>query len=165
MASKRTDPYHALREDLVGLLKGGHAHLDFDSAVADLPSRLYGAKVEHQPHTPWRLIEHIRIAQWDILEFVRNPKHQSPPWPEGYWPKEDAPKDSSAWTRSVQSYRTDLTDLQELVADPANDLLAPLPHGQGQTLAREAMLAADHTAYHLGQLVTLRRALGAWKEP
>jgi hypothetical protein len=114
------------------------------------------------PHTPWRLLEHLRIAQWDILEFSRNPRHVSPPFPDGYWPTGDAPPESAGWDRSVAAFRADLQAMQDLVADPATDLFAPLAHGDGQTILREALLMADHNAYHLGQLVVLRRALGAW---
>jgi hypothetical protein len=152
----------ALREHMLYLLKGGGAHLDFDAAVADLPAELRGAKPAGVPHTPWRLLEHMRIAQWDILEFSRNPGHVSPPFPEGYWPRGDAPPDEGAWEKSVAAFRADLRAMRDLVADPATDLLAPLPHGQGQTVLREALLVADHNAYHLGQFVVVRRALGAW---
>ena len=154
----------ALREHLLYLLKGGGAHLDFDKAIAGLPAELRGAKPEGVPHTPWRLLEHMRIAQRDILEFSRDARHASPPWPEGYWPSGDAPPDEQAWDRSVAAFRADLKAMQDLVADPATDLLAPLPHGQGQTALREALLVADHNAYHLGQLVIVRRLLGAWKD-
>ena len=152
----------ALREHLLSLLRGGGAHLSFDDAIADLPAELRGAKVSGGPHTPWRLLEHLRLAQWDILEFSRNPKHVSPSFPEGYWPQSDAPPDEAAWDRSVASFRADLKAMQALVADPATDLFARIPHGEGQTILREALLVADHNAYHLGQLVMLRRALGAW---
>jgi uncharacterized damage-inducible protein DinB len=158
----RTDRDQLLREHLLELLKSGGAHLGFDQAVADLPAKLYGAKAPDQPHTPWRLVEHMRIVQWDILEFACDPRHQSPSWPEGYWPSGDGPDKPAAWNKSIRQFRSDLAALQKLVSDPEQDLLVPLPHGQGQTLAREAMLAADHTAYHVGQLVMLRRALGAW---
>jgi hypothetical protein len=162
--STQTDRDQLLREHLLELLKGGGAHVTFDAAVADLPAKLYGAKAPNQPHTPWRLIEHMRIAQWDILEFIRNPAHQSPSWPDGYWPSGDAPAKSSDWNTSIRQFRKDLSALQDLVSDPSRELLVPLPHGQGQTLAREAMLAADHNAYHLGQLVLLRRALDTWQD-
>jgi hypothetical protein len=152
----------ALRDHLLYLLRGGGAHVDFDAAVADLPPELRGARAAGQPHTPWRLLEHLRIAQWDILEFSRDPRHVSPPFPAGYWPAGDAPPDAGAWDRSVSAFRADLKAMQELVADPATDLFAPIPHGQGQTVLREALLVADHNAYHLGQLVLLRRLLGAW---
>ncbi len=153
-----------LREHLIYLLKGGGAHLDFDQAIAGLPAELRGTKPPGVPHTPWRLLEHLRIAQWDILEFTRNPRHVSPPWPEGYWPAADAPPDDEAWDRSVAAFRADLRAMQDLVADPATDLFTPLPHGEGQTALREALLVADHNAYHLGQLVMVRRLLGAWGE-
>jgi uncharacterized damage-inducible protein DinB len=153
-----------LREHLLYLLKGGGAHLNFDKAIADLPAELRGAKPPGVPHTPWRLLEHLRIAQWDILEFTRNPRHVSPPWPEGYWPDGDAPPDDGAWDQSAAAFRADLRAMQDLVTDPATDLFTPLPHGEGQTALREALLVADHNAYHLGQLVVVRRLLGAWEE-
>ena len=159
-----TDQTAALREHLLTLLRGGEAHLDFEKAIADLPARLRGAKPPGEPHTPWRLLEHLRIAQWDILEFARNPRHVSPPWPDGYWPAGDAPPDAASWDRSVEAFRRDLRAMQDLVADPATDLFAPIPHGKGQTILREALLLADHNAYHIGQLIVIRRALGAWPE-
>ena len=153
---------NALREHVRYLLQGGGAHLDFDTAVDGLPPELRGAKPAGIPHTPWRLVEHMRIAQWDILEFSRNPKHVSPTFPDGYWPDGDAPPDAAAWDASVTVFRADLQAMQTLVADPATELFAPIPHGDGQTILREASLVADHNAYHLGQLVVVRRALGAW---
>ena len=154
----------ALRQHLVNLLRGKHAHLDFDTVIAGLPARLRGVKPKGLPFTAWRLLEHMRIAQWDILEFSRNPKHVSPEFPEGYWPKGDAPASASAWKTSVKRFRADLDAMQALVADPSTDLFARIPHGEGQAILREALLVADHNAYHLGQLVLLRRLLGAWKE-
>jgi hypothetical protein len=154
----------ALRDHLLYLLRSGGAHLDFEKAIADLPAALRGGKPAGQPHTPWRLVEHMRIAQWDILEFSRNPKHVSPKFPEGYWPKGDAPADEAAWDRSVAAFRADLRAMQDLVANPATDLFATIPHGEGQTILREALLIADHNAYHLGQLVIVRRLLGCWPE-
>ena len=159
-----TDQMAALREHVLYLLRGGGAHLDFEKAIAGLPPELRGAKLPGQPHTPWRLLEHLRIAQWDILRFCVDPKHVSPAFPEGYWPPGDAPPDPAAWDRSVEAFRADLRAVQGLVADPATDLYAPLPHGQGQTAMREALLVADHNAYHLGQLVIVRRLLGAWRD-
>ena len=154
--------HQAIREHAVYLLQGGGAHLNFDAAVADLPPAFQGAKVDRVPHTAWRLVEHMRICLWDILAFSRNPNHVSPPWPEGYWPPEDAPPTATAWDESVAAYRADLQAMIDLVSDPNIDPLAPLPSGDGQTIFREALLAADHAAYHLGQLVLLRRALGVW---
>ena len=154
----------SLRDHLLYLLKGGGAHLNFDKAIAGLPAKLRGAKPPGVPHTPWRLLEHLRIAQWDILEFTRDPQHVSPSFPEGYWPAGDAPPNDAAWDQSVAAFRADLKAMQDLVADPATDLFTPLPHGDGQTVLREALLVADHNAYHLGQLVMVRRLLGAWEE-
>jgi hypothetical protein len=160
----KADQVKSLREHLLYLLRDGGAHLDFEKAVAGLPAGLRGVRPPNVPHTPWRLLEHLRIAQWDILEFTRNPRHVSPPFPEGYWPAGDTPPDAAAWDRSMAAFRADLKAMQDLVADPATDLFTPLPHGQGQTVLREALLVADHNAYHLGQLVVVRRALGAWPE-
>ncbi len=152
----------ALREHLLYLLRGGGAHLGFDDAIADLPKELRGAKPQGVPHTPWRLLEHMRICQWDILEFSRNPGHVSPEFPDGYWPNDDAPPTTEAWDNSIQAFRADLQAMQDLVADPDTDLFAAIPHGDGQTILRESLLVADHNAYHLGQLVVVRRCLGAW---
>jgi hypothetical protein len=159
-----TDQMASLREHLLYLLGGVGAHLDFEKAISALPAELRGARPAGQPHTSWRLLEHLRIAQWDILRFCIDPQHVSPEWPDGYWPNGDAPPDAGAWDRSVESFRSDLRAMRELVADPASDLFAPLPHGQGQTLLREALLVADHNSYHLGQFVLVRRLLGAWNE-
>jgi len=153
-----------MRQHVLDLLRGGNAHTDFDTAVANLPSNLRGKKVKGAPHTAWQLLEHLRIANWDILEFSRNPKHVSPKWPDGYWPKTEAPHSPAAWNNSVRSFRADLKAMAKLVADKKIDLFARIPHGDGQTLLREALLMADHNAYHVGQLVLLRRLLGAWKE-
>lgn len=160
----RPDQTQQLREHLLYLLRGGGAHLDFDAAIADLPPALRGVRPNQLPHSPWQLLEHLRIAQWDILEFSRSAQHVSPKFPEGYWPRSDAPPDPAAWDRSVAAFRADLQAMQDLVADPATDLFTPLAHGQGQTILREAQLVADHNAYHLGQLVVVRRLLGAWHE-
>jgi hypothetical protein len=154
----------ALRKQLLELLNGGNAHLNFDAAIADLPVALRGVRPDRVPHSPWRLLEHMRIAQWDILEFSRNPRHVSPKWDKEYWPEGDAPPDSTAWEKSVDAFRADLQAMKDLVSDPGTDLFAPIPHGQGQTILREALLVADHNAYHLGQLVVVRRLLGAWPE-
>jgi hypothetical protein len=152
-----------LRDHLLYLLKGGGAHTKFEDVVADFPANLRGKKVASLPHTAWMLLEHMRIAQWDVLEFSRDRKHVSPDWPAGYWP-EEAPPDAAAWDKSIKSFQKDLKVLQALVASPKTDLYSPLPWGDGQTVLREALLVADHNAYHLGQLVTLRRLLGSWRE-
>src|SRR5262249_9158179 len=121
-----------------------------------------GKKPAGFPHSAWMLLEHMRIAQWDILDFSRNAKYESLEWPEGYWPKSEAPPSDSAWEKSVRDFREDLKEMVELVSDPKTDLFAKIPWGDGQTILREALLIADHNAYHLGQLVDVRRLLGAW---
>ena len=152
-----------LRKHLIELLEGKSAHVDFDAAVAGFPLKRAGEKPAGAPYSAWSLIEHMRLAQWDILEFSRNPKHVSPDWPEGYWPRAEAPPNAAAWRESIRAFRADLRAMQKLIASPAADLFAPIPHGQGQTLLREAMLVADHNSYHLGEFVLLRRLLGEWK--
>jgi hypothetical protein len=152
-----------VRKHALELLKGKSAHVDFEATVAKFPVKRAGEKPARAPYSAWQLLEHMRIAQRDILEFSRNPKHVSPPWPEGYWPRTDAPPKDTDWSRSVRSFRADLKAMMDLVADPASDLLARIPHGEGQTLLREALLVADHNSYHLGQLLMLRRLLGEWK--
>jgi hypothetical protein len=153
----------SLREHLVYLLAGKGAHLDFDAAVADMPPALRGVRPAGLPHSAWELLEHLRIAQWDILEFSRNAKHVSPDWPSGYWPAAAAPPDAAAWDKSVAAFHRDLAAMRQLVEDPRTDLYARIPHGEDQTILREALLVADHNAYHLGQLVLVRQLLGAWK--
>lgn len=152
----------SLRQLLIDLLSGGNAHARFGDAVSGIPAKLRGRKPEGLPHTAWMLLEHIRIAQWDILEFSRNPKHVSPKWPEGYWPGEDAPPSATAWNASIKKCQRDVKVMEDLVRNPKTDLFAKIPWGDGQTILREALLIADHNAYHVAQLVDLRRLLGAW---
>jgi hypothetical protein len=153
-----------LREQLVYLLKGGGAHVHFDDALDGLPVNKRGAFAEGLPHTPWQLLEHMRLAQWDILEFSRDPKHVSPEFPEGYWPKSPSPGSDAEWHKGVGSFKKDLREMIRLVENPRTNLLEPIGHGQGQTILREALLLADHNAYHLAQMVYLRRALHIWPE-
>jgi hypothetical protein len=152
-----------LRGHLLILLQGKEAHANFEAAVKGLPDKLRGKRPKGAEHSPWELLEHLRIAQWDILEFVRNPKHVSPEWPSGYWPKSPAPPYAKAWSKSVGSFRRDLAAISRLVKDDKTDLFRKIPHEEGQTVLREVLLVADHTSYHLGQLVLVRRLLGAWK--
>jgi len=161
--SMADDRNAALRQHVLKLLTGGHAHATFEDAVKGLPPKLRGAKPENFPHTAWMILEHLRTAQWDILEFSRNGKHQSPKWPEGYWPKTEAPPGAEAWSRSVAEFEADLKAMEDLVKDPKTDLFAKIPWGDGQTILREALLLADHNAYHIAQVVDVRRLLGAWK--
>jgi len=153
----------ALREHLLYLLNGGGAHAGFDAAIADLPVALRGKRPKEAEHSPWEILEHMRLAQSDILEFSRDPKHASPDWPGGYWPKTQAPPNASAWNKSVKAFQADLKAMCDLVENPSTKLYARIPHGDGQTILREALLIADHNAYHLGELVLVRRLLGAWK--
>jgi uncharacterized damage-inducible protein DinB len=152
----------ALREQLAKVIDWNEAHADFHAAVDDFPPKLRGRVPEGLPYSAWQLLEHIRLALWDILEFSRDARHKSPAWPEGYWPKAAEPPSADAWDKSVKAVDEHVAAMRELVSDPSRDLFVPLPHGTGQTLLREALLVADHNAYHLGQLVLLRRALGAW---
>lgn len=154
----------ALREHLAHLLKGGEAHLHFMDALEGFPPQKRGTYANGLPHTGWQLLEHARIAQRDILEFSRNPRHVSPEFPEGYWPKTPAPKTDEEWTDSVWTFRRDLREMVRLVENPRTDLYAKIAHGQGQTILRETLVLADHNSYHLGQLVDLRRALGTWPQ-
>lgn len=152
----------ALREHVLYLLGGGGAHAKFTDVIRHLPAKLRGVKSENLPHTAWMLLEHMRLAQWDILEFSRNSKHASPAWPRGYWPKSEAPANAAAWEKSVKEFRADLKAMMQLVEDPKTDLFARIPWGDGQTILREALLVADHNAYHLAQILDVRRLLGAW---
>lgn len=151
-----------LREHLVKLLEGGEAHADLQHAFSELPEAQRGVKPAGAPHSPWQLLEHLRIAQWDILEFSWNPKHVSPQFPEGYWPVSEEPPGAEAWDKSVATVQRDLAAMKKLIGNPKTDLFAPIAHGDGQTILREALVLADHNAYHLGQAVLLRRLLGAW---
>ena len=150
-----------IRKHLSALLDMEGAHIGFDEIVRNWPHELRGVKTNSAPHSAWQLLEHMRIAQWDILEFCRDAAHVSPAWPDGYWPASDTPPDNHAWDNSIKSFRRDLAEMKKLISDPARDLYAEIPHGEGQTLLREALLVADHNSYHLGQLMFFRKMLGA----
>lgn len=154
-------PTTSLRQSLANLLRMKGAHLSLHEAVTDFPVHLRGVKPPGAPHSAWQLLEHMRIAQEDILDFSRNPDYKEKKFPDDYWPAEEAPATPEAWDASVEQFKSDLKEIQELVADTKHDLLAAIPHGKGQTLLREALLVADHNAYHLGQLVFLRKMLEA----
>lgn len=152
-----------LRDHVLAVLDGESAHAGFSRVIGDWPEELQGVRADGLPHTGWQLLEHLRIAQRDILDYSRDPDHESPRWPEGYWPDDPAPPSPRAWPDSVELFRLDLGAMREMVADPGRDLLEPFPWiADGPTLLREALLLADHNAYHLGQMVDLRRALGCW---
>jgi uncharacterized damage-inducible protein DinB len=152
-----------LRERLVELLRSTHAHAGLEAALEGLPAEQRGARPPGQPHTVWRLFEHLRIAQWDILEFSRDASHVSPQWPAGYWPAADAPASEAEWDEARERYERDLEAFCALLRDPASDLFKPFPWGSGQNLLREALVLADHQAYHVGQIVLLRQLLGSWR--
>ena len=155
----------SLREHVLHLLRGGSAHLSFDKAITGIPVALRGAKPAGNSHSPWRLLEHMRLCQWDILEYCRNAEHVSPDFPDGYWPIGDAPPSDEAWDQSIAMFHSDLKQIEALVGDQEIDLLAQIPHGEpGHTILREALIVADHNAYHLGQMIIVRRALGAWDD-
>ncbi len=155
----------ALRTEVQQLLQGRMAHIAFEKAVANFPEDLRGKKPRGLPYSPWQQLEHMRICQWDILEYIRDPQHVSPSWPEGYWPGEASPS-PTAWAKSVKAFQADRQALLDMAADPATNLLGPIPADpkEGPTILHELLLAAEHNAYHLGQLVVLRRLLGAWQE-
>jgi hypothetical protein len=148
-----------LRKHLLDLLRMKGAHLSFEETVERFPVELRGIKPKGAPHTPWQLLEHMRIAQWDILDFSRNPDYKEMKFPDDYWPKTEGPPDGAAWDESIQQFQQDLKAMEKLISDPHLDLTARLPHGTGQTLLREALLVADHNAYHIGQLVLVRKML------
>jgi hypothetical protein len=163
-----TDPDKSIREHVVALLTQGNAHVTFDDAVKALAPKFRGVRPQSAhgpllPYSAWELLEHIRIAQWDILDFSRNPKYKTMKWPEGYWPKSPEPPTATAWDKSIKEVKSDLKEMVALVNNPKTDLYAEIPWGDGQTILREALLIADHNAYHVGELIAVRRALGAWK--
>jgi uncharacterized damage-inducible protein DinB len=151
-----------LRQHLISAIEGSQAHADFASAVKDFPEVHRGKKPAGASHSAWQLLEHLRLAQHDILEFSRDSTHQSPKWPEGYWPNEPTPPTPTAWDESIASFHKDRKAFLNLLSDPETDLYAPFPHGDGQTLLREALLILDHNSYHTGQLIMLRVELGLW---
>jgi uncharacterized damage-inducible protein DinB len=158
------DEDRAIRKELMEFLSGGNAHASIDDAVKDFPPSLYAKKPAGAPHTAWQLLEHIRITLDDLLEFCRNPDYRAPKWPDGYWPKKDTPESAEAWNTSVKALKRDSQEFEKLLKSNDVDLTAKIPWGEGQTILREILLAGDHTSYHVGQLIMLRKQLGAWKE-
>jgi hypothetical protein len=151
-----------VREQLLALLSGGNAHMSFEQAVADFPAEYFNTKPPNITYTPWHILEHLRIAQWDILEFIRNPAHVSPQWPEGYWPHPAETTDQEGWKKTVNAFLSDLGTLQDIVKDPATDLYAQIPHAPGYTIFREILVVSDHNAYHIGEFGVLRQVMGTW---
>ena len=150
-----------LIEEVIRLLEGGGAHATLKDALKDLPPNLRGVKPNNLPYSIWQLAEHIRIAQWDMLKFSKDGSHQSPKWPDDYWPKEAQPADDAAWDKTIEQINADMTSFIELLK--TGDIYEKIPHGDGQTILREALQMADHNAYHTSEIILLRRLLGAWK--
>ena len=151
-----------VRQQLIAILRGGNAHLKFERAVSQFPLDYINRKATHISYSPWELLEHMRICQWDILEFIRNPKYVSPPWPKGYWPAKEEVADEKKWQETLSDFSQDLLLVEELVNDPGINLYQPVPHAPDYNILREILLIADHNAYHLGELVVLRKALSIW---
>jgi hypothetical protein len=162
MAQKSPRVSGFLRRELISHLTEGNAHANYDAAVKDFPADLRGVRPHDLPHSAYQLIEHLRIAQWDMVEYALNPKHKSPDFPDGYWPKSAEPPDGKAWDKSIASFRGDRKKL--VAALTQADLLAPIPHANNQSLASKTILLIDHNSYHLGQLILLRHLLAAWPE-
>lgn len=154
----------ALREQLVKLLRGGEAHADLDSVLDGFPAEARAKKPKGAKHTAWQQVEHIRLALEDLLEFSTDSHYAAKKWPDDYWPKEEGPASAAAWNASVKGVKKTMADFEKLVKDPKTNLYAAIPWGDGQTIFREILLAAQHTSYHVGQLVALRIELGAWKD-
>ncbi|NIV10754.1 MAG: DinB family protein [Aliifodinibius sp.] len=150
------------RDHITNLLKGRGAHVPFEKVVVNFPAEKRGALVPGLPQSAWQILEHMRIAQWDIVEYCKDPSHNSPNWPDEYWPQSTEPLNDNAWSFCIDNFGNDLQTMIEMVQNPENDLVAPMPNTPGHTLLRGALLIADHNAYHLGQLVFIRRALGIW---
>jgi hypothetical protein len=157
------DQNSELRNYLVKVLTWSEAHVDFDKAVHGVPSSVQGIRPQSMPYSPWELLEHLRLAQRDILDFCRDPAYSAPTWPAGYWPAAPAPPTPEAWDQSVAEFQADREALCAFISDPSLDLFSQIPRGDGKTYLREALLLADHTAYHVGEMVAVRRSLGVWK--
>ncbi len=155
-------PGAVLRKELLALLEGGNAHMTFDEVIEDLPLEHINTRADRVPYSAWHFIEHMRITQWDILEFIRNPDHVSPDYPEGYRPSPRKRADKTRWEKSVEGFRKDRKDLEDMVKDSRVDLFAPIPHAPGYTIFREILLACDHNAYHIAELALLRQVLDLW---
>ncbi len=157
------DMDQAVRKHVLALLDGGQAHMGFEDVVANFPPDLINTNPPNVPYTPWHLIEHLRITQWDILDYTRNPNYKEIAWPTDYWPTRDAKTDLAGWQRTIDQFSADLAEMRAIIADPKHDLIAAIAHGSsGHTILREALLLADHNAYHIGELGILRQVMNAW---
>jgi hypothetical protein len=159
MGRPATKADRVIREELTALLRGGNAHMSFGDAVSGFPLKEINHRLPHASYTVWHLLEHMRIAQWDILEFVRNPGHVSPDFPDGYWPKSDETATPARWKKTIGKFRADLEEFEKLVTDPETDFFSAIPHAKDYTVFREVLLAADHNAYHVAEIVAIRRLL------
>ena len=151
-----------VRQQLLALLIGGNAHMTFEQSVADFPAEHYNTKPPNVTYTPWHILEHLRIAQWDILEFIRNPNHVSPEWPAGYWPHPSETVAQDGWEDTISRFLSNLGSLRDIVKGPETDLYAPIPHAQGYTIFQEILVVCDHNAYHIGEFGILRQVMGTW---
>ncbi len=158
----KVDSQTVIRRQLLAQLRSEQAHMGFNEAVKDFPMSLINTRPPNVPYTCWHLIEHLRLTQWDILDFIRNPGYVEREWPKDYWPDPASQATPAQWEESVAGWRKDMKDLEAIASDPATDLYSPIPHGQGQTIFREILLVADHNAYHVGELGILRQVLNAW---
>ncbi len=156
------EPDDVLRNQLLALLRGGNAHMSLDEAVADFPPEAMNRLPPNVPYTPWHLLEHLRRAQKDILDFICDPRYVSPPWPEGYWPAKGEQADEAQWHQTIAQFQSDLASLIKLVEDPQTSLTADLPHAPGYTVLREILTVSDHNAYHIGEFAILRQVMGTW---
>ncbi len=157
-------PDAAVRAQLLFLLNGGGAHMSLEQALANFPGQHFNTRPPNVPYSFWHLLEHIRIAQWDILDFIRNASYKNLAWPDDYWPNPDTRADEAQWEATASAIRSDLAELLALIEDPATDLYTDLPHAEGFNILREALLVADHNAYHIGEFAILRQVVGAWTE-
>ena len=155
------DQHKILINELVKLLNGGSAHAGLDEALDNLPPKFRGAKPDNLPYSIWQLVEHIRIGQWDMLKFSENEKHESPKWPDEYWVKEVEPKDEATWEKSIKQINDDREEFIELLKK--EDIYKDIPHGEGQSILREALQIADHNAYHIAEIIVIRRLLRVWR--
>jgi hypothetical protein len=161
-SSGLTDAAAPIRKQLIWLLTGGNAHMTFEEAVADFPMEAINTRFPNGTYTPWHLLEHLRLTQWDILDFMRNPAYREGNWPEDFWPAEDKQATRADWDETIRAFLRDRHAIEELVADPATDLQARIAHGTGQTIFREILLVADHNAYHIGEFAIMRQVMGTW---
>lgn len=155
------DHHEILVNELIKLLNGGSAHASLEDALGDLPTKLRGIKPDNLPYSIWQLVEHIRLAQWDMLQFSQDEKHVSPQWPQGYWVKENAPENDALWEKSLKQIKNDKDEFIRLLKSV--DIYTAIPYGHGQTILREALQIADHNAYHTAEIIVIRRLLGDWK--